>query len=163
PATHYTRFITTAKQSAPNRRIGTFGLTVGAACASDGRGWRGVFSRRQGAALSLDILRKELVACLANSFAIFLSDKDAAHQEDKMKKISEAALKKAILAVEAERSKHPPAFRPDRQQRATLQKSRREAEKMVAAFLKQAGFDMTKFQALQEQRGAELERMVAKH
>ena len=30
---HYTRFITTAKQSAPNRRIGTFGLTVGAACA----------------------------------------------------------------------------------------------------------------------------------
>ena len=80
-----------------------------------------------------------------------------------MKRISEAALKKAILAVEAKRSKHPPAFRPDRQQRATLQKSRREAEKMVAAFLKQAGFDMTKFQALQEQRGAELERMVAKH
>jgi hypothetical protein len=30
---HYTRFITTTKQSAPSRRIGTFGLAVGAACA----------------------------------------------------------------------------------------------------------------------------------
>jgi hypothetical protein len=30
---HYTRFITTTKQSAPSRRIGTFSLTVSAACA----------------------------------------------------------------------------------------------------------------------------------
>src|SRR5258707_14000240 len=30
---HYTRFIATARQSAPLRRIGTFGLAVGAACA----------------------------------------------------------------------------------------------------------------------------------
>jgi len=30
---HYTRFITTTKQSAPSRRIGTFGLAVLAACA----------------------------------------------------------------------------------------------------------------------------------
>src|SRR5262245_17455815 len=30
---HYTRFITSTKQSAPLRRIGTFGLAVGAACA----------------------------------------------------------------------------------------------------------------------------------
>src|ERR1700686_4325518 len=30
---HYTRFNTTTGQSAPLRRIGTFGLTVGAACA----------------------------------------------------------------------------------------------------------------------------------
>src|SRR6202048_1565660 len=30
---HYTRFIATTEQSAPARRIGTFGLTVGAACA----------------------------------------------------------------------------------------------------------------------------------
>src|SRR3982075_830477 len=29
---HYTRFIATTKQSAPARRIGTFGLAVGAAC-----------------------------------------------------------------------------------------------------------------------------------
>jgi hypothetical protein len=30
---HYARFIATTKQSAPARRIGTFGLAVGAACA----------------------------------------------------------------------------------------------------------------------------------
>src|SRR5262249_43106385 len=30
---HYTRFNTTTGQSAPLRRIGTFGLTVGAACS----------------------------------------------------------------------------------------------------------------------------------
>jgi hypothetical protein len=30
---HYTRFFTTTKQSASSRRIGTFGLAVGAACA----------------------------------------------------------------------------------------------------------------------------------
>src|SRR6476661_8539939 len=35
PSLHgdYTRFITTTEQSAPLRRIGTFGLAVGAACA----------------------------------------------------------------------------------------------------------------------------------
>jgi hypothetical protein len=30
---HYTRFIATTRQSVPLRRIGTFGLAVGAACA----------------------------------------------------------------------------------------------------------------------------------
>jgi hypothetical protein len=80
-----------------------------------------------------------------------------------MKKISTAELKKAILALEAERLKHPAAFRPDRAQRATLQKSHRASEKMVSGFLKEAGLDLKKFQALQEQRSVELERMVAKH
>jgi hypothetical protein len=80
-----------------------------------------------------------------------------------MKKISEAALKKAILAVEAERLKNPPAFRPDHAQQATLQKSRRALDKMVSGFLSDAGLDIRKFQALQEQRSVELERMVAKH
>jgi hypothetical protein len=80
-----------------------------------------------------------------------------------VKKISEAALKKAILAVEAERSKHTGAFRPDRAQRATLQKSRRGLDKIVSGFLREAGLDIEKLQALAEQRGVELERMVAKH
>jgi hypothetical protein len=80
-----------------------------------------------------------------------------------MKKISTAELKKAILAVEAERLKHPAAFRPDRAQRATLQKSRKASDKMASGFLKDAGLDLKQFQALQEQRGAELERMVAQH
>src|SRR5262249_41234743 len=30
---HYTRFSATTRQSAPSRRIGTFGLVVGATCA----------------------------------------------------------------------------------------------------------------------------------
>ncbi len=30
---HYTRFLATTEQSAPRQRIGTFGLSVGAACA----------------------------------------------------------------------------------------------------------------------------------
>jgi hypothetical protein len=80
-----------------------------------------------------------------------------------MRRFSEAALKKAIVAVEAERSKNPPAFRPDRRQRAALQKGRRESEAMVSAFLTGAGLDLKKFQALQEQRSADLERMVAQH
>ena len=80
-----------------------------------------------------------------------------------MKNISTAELKKAILAVEAERAKYPAKFRPDRAQRATLQKGRRASEKMTAGFLKEAGLDLKKFQALQEQRSAELARMVAKH
>jgi hypothetical protein len=80
-----------------------------------------------------------------------------------MKKISTGELKKAILAVENERLKYPATFRADRAQRATLQKSRRASEKIVSGFLKEAGLDLKKFQALQEQRGLQLERMVAKH
>jgi len=80
-----------------------------------------------------------------------------------MKEISTAELKKAILAVEAERAKHPAPFRPDRAQRAALKKNSQASDKMVSAFLKEAGLDLKKFQALQEQRGAELERMVAQH
>lgn len=80
-----------------------------------------------------------------------------------MKKISEAALKKAILAVEAERSKNPSAFRPDRAQRAALQKGRRASDAMVSAFLRKAGLDLKELQALQDKRGAELARMVARH
>lgn len=80
-----------------------------------------------------------------------------------MKRISTAELKKAIVAVEAERSKHPAKFRADRGQRAALQKSRQTSDKMVSGFLKEAGLDLKKFQALQEQRSVELERMVAQH
>jgi hypothetical protein len=80
-----------------------------------------------------------------------------------MKRISTAKLKKSILALEAERAKHPAPFRPDRAQRATLQKSRQASDKMVSGFLKEAGLDMKKFQKLQEQRSTELERMVAQH
>jgi hypothetical protein len=80
-----------------------------------------------------------------------------------VKKISEAALMRGILRVEAERLKHPTAFQPDRRQRATLARGRRRSEEMVSAFLKEAGLDLGKFQALQEQRSADLERMVEQH
>lgn len=77
--------------------------------------------------------------------------------------ISQEEMKKAILAVEAERQKHPPRFRPDRAQRAALLKGRKDAEKAVTASLTKAGMDLKKFKTLQEKRSAELERMVARH
>jgi hypothetical protein len=79
-----------------------------------------------------------------------------------MKRFSKAELKKAILAVEAERLKHPIAFRPSPAQERRLQRNRDASERMVSEFLKGAGFDLEKFQALQDQRATELERMVAK-
>ena len=101
--------------------------------------------------------------------AIELAPVDRVAQEDTMKKISTterkistAELKKAILAVEAERLKHPARFRPDRTQRATLRKSRKESEKIMSAFFSKAGLDLKKYRALHEKRSAELERMVAK-
>ena len=77
-----------------------------------------------------------------------------------MKTISEAALRKAIVAVEAERAKHPVALRPDRAELAGLRNSRRGSEKMLAGFLTQAELDMKQFRALQEKRSAQFERAV---
>jgi len=80
-----------------------------------------------------------------------------------MKKISKTELKKAILAVEAERSKHPVAFRPDPAQHPGLHKSRQASENMLSGFLREAGLDVEKFQARQEQHRMQLERAVGKH
>ncbi|MCC7367817.1 MAG: hypothetical protein IT306_05315 [Chloroflexi bacterium] len=77
-----------------------------------------------------------------------------------MKRISESALKQGIVAVEAERLKHPPTFQPDEQQLAALAESRRRSEAMVSTFLQDAGLDVTKLQAVQEPRSADLARMV---
>ncbi len=78
-------------------------------------------------------------------------------------KASDAALKKAILEAASERAKHSGAFRPDRARRATLQQSRRESDKILSELLRKTGFDIERFQALQEQRTVQLEGMVAKH
>jgi hypothetical protein len=80
-----------------------------------------------------------------------------------MKAISEPALKKAILAVEAERLKHPRVFRPDRGEAAALQENRRASHKILAGFLKEGGLDMRKLQALQDERDTQLERAVERH
>jgi hypothetical protein len=77
-----------------------------------------------------------------------------------MKTISEAALKKAIVAVEAERAKHPVALRPDRAELVKLRKGRQTSEKMMAKFLTQAGLDIRQFRSLQEQRSADIEQVV---
>jgi hypothetical protein len=77
-----------------------------------------------------------------------------------MKTISETALKKAIIAAEAERAKHPVALRPDRAELTRLRKARQASEKMVGEFVAQAGLDMKQFRAVQEQRSAEIDRLV---
>ena len=80
-----------------------------------------------------------------------------------MQKISRTAIKKAILAVEAERARHPAKARPYRAQHAFLQKNRRASETMASRLLKEFGVDMQKLQELREQRSVELERIVASH
>ncbi len=78
-------------------------------------------------------------------------------------KISKAELKKAILAVEAERLKHPVVFRLNSAQYPKLLSSRRAKEKLVSEFLREAGLDTKKFEALEEQQSAEQERIIDKH
>ncbi|WP_447984063.1 hypothetical protein [Nitrospira sp. Nam74] len=80
-----------------------------------------------------------------------------------MKKISKADIKKAILAVEAERLKQPVVSRPDYAKYPKLVSSRRASERMVSEFLRNGGLDTKKFEALQVQRSAELQRIVGKH
>lgn len=80
-----------------------------------------------------------------------------------MKKISKAEIKKAILAVEAERLKHPIGLRRDHTKYPKLLSSRRASEKMISDFLREAGLEMNKLEALQVQRSIELQRIVDKH
>jgi hypothetical protein len=81
----------------------------------------------------------------------------------KKQRFSEAALRKAIRVVAAERTKHPKDFEPDRAQRAVLDKGQRETEALVSAALNAAGLDHKGFEALQRKRDADLARMVAQH
>jgi hypothetical protein len=79
-----------------------------------------------------------------------------------MATISNAAIKKAILAVEAERQKHPAPPRPDRAELAALKKNRLASSSMLSACLTKAGLDLKRFAALQEEHGAALDRIVAR-
>lgn len=78
-----------------------------------------------------------------------------------MKKISVAALRRAIVAVEAERLKHPVELQFDRAQAALLTRGRRESHKMVSAFLRRSGIDAEALEAAQAARSDALERIVA--
>lgn len=77
--------------------------------------------------------------------------------------VSEADLRKRILAVEAERLKTPPELRPDRPARSPLRKHRASAEKMVGRWMTGAGLDLDKLRAVHEARETELERLVEAH
>lgn len=80
-----------------------------------------------------------------------------------MAKISQDELKKAILAAEAKRSKHPVVLRLDPTQYPTLLNSRRSAEKLVSEFLREAGLDTKKLEEVQKRQSAELQRIIDKH
>ncbi len=88
-------------------------------------------------------------------------DRSRLDREGGMRKISDAALKRAIVAVEAERLKHPVDLRVDRAQQALLQSGRRASEKMMSAFLRQAGMDVKELEAAHAKRTEALERIVA--
>jgi len=80
-----------------------------------------------------------------------------------MKTISKAEMKKAILALAADRLKHPVLLRPDFAKDPKLRSIRRAWEKMARGLLKGAGLDLKQLETLQRQRSVELERIVKKH
>src|SRR5215469_5836431 len=80
-----------------------------------------------------------------------------------MKTISKAEMKKAIRAVAADRVKHPVISRPDFAKDPKLRSIRRASETMAREFLREAGLERKKLEALQRQRSVELERVVKQH
>jgi hypothetical protein len=80
-----------------------------------------------------------------------------------MTKISKAAFKKAILAVETERLKHASAFGAHRSELGALRKNRRASEKILSEFLRNAGLDLNRLRALNKERSAELDRLIERH
>lgn len=80
-----------------------------------------------------------------------------------MRKFSEAALKKAILAHETERLKHGSAFGAGRSELGALRKNRQAAEKLLSQFLRNAGLDLNGLRELNEQRSAETSRLVERN
>lgn len=77
-----------------------------------------------------------------------------------MKKISINDLRKTIKAAEAERLKIRAPFRP---QGPKLEKTRKAAEAMISRWMRDSGLDLDKLQALNKQRDAELQRLVARN
>jgi len=83
--------------------------------------------------------------------------------EDGMRKFSEAALKKAILAHETERLKHGSALGASRSELGALRKNRQAAEKILSQFLRKSGLDLNALQELNEKRSAETRRLVERN
>ena len=81
----------------------------------------------------------------------------------KITKVSEADLRKRILAVEADRLKNPAQLRRDGAARSRLQKRRASTERVVSRWMTSAGLDLDKLRITHEAREAELERIVEAH
>lgn len=80
-----------------------------------------------------------------------------------MARISEASLKKAILAIETERLRHASAFGADRSTLGALRTSRKASEKVLSGFLRNAGLDLNRLEVLNKERSAELDRLIERH
>jgi hypothetical protein len=79
-----------------------------------------------------------------------------------MARVTKAELKKAILAVQAERLKHPVRPGPTDAQQERLRRSREEAQRLLVEGLGGAGVDLKKLEVLRERQVRELERIAEK-
>jgi hypothetical protein len=80
-----------------------------------------------------------------------------------MAKISESTIKKAIIAIEAGRAKHPEAPPLKLAEDPKLRMIRKDRDKLFVEFLQSAGLDMRKVAALGEQHDTQLGRLVDKY
>jgi hypothetical protein len=81
----------------------------------------------------------------------------------KIAKVSEAELRKRILAVEAQQARDSPVLRPDRAARSRLQKARASTEKVMARWMSAGGLDPDKLRTTHEARASEVARLVDAH
>src|SRR5688572_13485619 len=81
----------------------------------------------------------------------------------KIAKVSEADLRKRILAVEAQQLKTSAVLQPDRAARSRLQKSRAAAGKMMSRWMTGGGVEIDKLRSTHEARESELARLVDAH
>lgn len=81
----------------------------------------------------------------------------------KISKVTEADLRKRILAVEAQQLKSAPALQPDRAARSRLQKSRAATGKLMSRWMTGGGVDIDKLRSTHEARESELARLVDAH
>jgi hypothetical protein len=80
-----------------------------------------------------------------------------------MANINESKIKKAIVAIEARRSKHPDAPRLKLGEDPKLQKIKQARNKLLVEFLESAGLDTRKVDAIGKQHDTELRRAIDKY
>jgi hypothetical protein len=80
-----------------------------------------------------------------------------------MAKINKSKIKKALVAIEARRSKYPDAPRLKLGEDPKLRKIRPARDKLLVEFLQSAGLDTRKLAALGKQHDTELKRVIDKY